>query len=643
MSVPRRSLTATSSCWPPCALGLDLDLEVQRVADQAVLARRQVLDPGVAGVGGVVEDGDRALHQEQRGGVLEAKSVERVLRIHRLVVDGDLRALDPLAEDREHRRLLPGQAHGRLDRVLEQLAGLKALRRRGDPLLQVDLPFPEVGLGDRRRRGGSGRHGRHHPTASELPLGRPHAGLIGPGELLGILHLLAVDLGPERGIQLGLDERARDVERLVEVHGERDRTARDQRQPDVVPVVVGRVLDDRPALKERPLLLAQDQPVAGLPDRRRGDVCDAHPTLARPLEPERHGLLLGVVAGGQDLERLAQLGVESFVEQLDPLDLVQRERPQSLLGHQVQVLDLDHLVLVGGLLLRLDAEDGAGDSGRCGDLDPLAPDLAEQPAEARAGRQVDAEALERLGDRVARVVGHRRDLAAVEVLDDQALEQVVDVVGLEAEVEPGVPLDLAVALEVADATRVEDQCGQRQGRHLTDDRPAFGLGGLDGRDEQCQDGKRADDALHHLRPQGAGMGEGSCRTGSTHAPYHLLRSGPRRFPFYSRRRQVGCRVFRTMRIENRPPHRSPQVWGGTQQRSGIPLLTALSWPTRQAPARASPAMWGLRPLGKAISRHAPPSIVRGRKTQCKPPLRSRSSSSISRGSARSSGGAVPGI
>jgi hypothetical protein len=121
----------------------------------------------------------------------------------------------------------------------------------------------------------------------------------------------------------------------------------------------------------------------------------------------------------------------------------------------------------------------------------------------------------------------------------------------------------------------------------------------------------------------------------------LMRAGPRRFPFYSRRRRSGVVFSKRSRIENRPPHRSPQVWGGTQQRSGIPLVTARSWPSRQAPARASPALWGLRPLGRAISRHAPPSIVRERKIQCSPPLRFRSSSSIFRGSARSSGGAVP--
>ena len=49
----------------------DLGAQVDGVGDQAFLLGLQVEDAGVAGVVAALEDGDRALHQVQAGGVLE--------------------------------------------------------------------------------------------------------------------------------------------------------------------------------------------------------------------------------------------------------------------------------------------------------------------------------------------------------------------------------------------------------------------------------------------------------------------------------------------------------------------------------------------------------------------------------------------
>ena len=200
---------------------------------------------------------------------------------------------------------------------------LPALGRRRRRPASRSIAWPvlgDVGLGRRPRRG-RGRHGRQHPAASAWPLGgRPAPAVFGRLEL-------ARPPGPARRSAAAARRRAparprpRDVERLVEVHGERDRPAADQRQLHAVPVLLGRVLDDRPALQERRLLVVEHQPVAGLPDRRLLDIADADLALALADEAELDRLLVGVVAGGQHGQGLAQLGVELLVGQLDAADL----------------------------------------------------------------------------------------------------------------------------------------------------------------------------------------------------------------------------------------------------------------------------------------------------------------------------------
>ena len=68
---------------------------------------------------------------------------------------------------------------------------------------------------------------------------------------------------------------------------------------------------------------------------------------------------------------------------------------------------------------------------------------------------------ERLGQRVLRGIRHHADVPAVEVLQDEALEDVVDLRGLEAQFAPGVAADRALVLEIADAAGKEDDLAHR--------------------------------------------------------------------------------------------------------------------------------------------------------------------------------------
>ena len=76
--------------------------------------------------------------------------------------------------------------------------------------------------------------------------------------------------------------------------------------------------------------------------------------------------------------------------------------------------------------------------------------------------QVDGEDFERPLDGGVAVVADGGDVAAAQVLQHHALEQVVDVLDGEGQVDAGVALDLALALEVADAAGEQHHLRDRQ-------------------------------------------------------------------------------------------------------------------------------------------------------------------------------------
>ena len=71
-------------------------------------------------------------------------------------------------------------------------------------------------------------------------------------------------------------------------------------------------------------------------------------------------------------------------------------------------------------------------------------------------RQVDANVCQRLGERVFAAVADGRDSSAAYVLQDHALEQVVDVLDVELHFDLGVAVDLAGVLEKGHARAEHD-------------------------------------------------------------------------------------------------------------------------------------------------------------------------------------------
>ncbi len=446
-------------------------------------------------------------------GVLHAHAVERVLRQHVRVVDAEAFDLDGVGDDRDHRRALPRQADA-ADRVLEQLAHVRRRRQRRDRGGGVE--FAErlhlVGRRERAavrveplgRRGGRRRGGhlsgqlapRHAPAA---PAGRAGGGRGRGGRASREVDAArqaqprVVRLGRQARVEFRLHGRPRHVERAVQVLDEADRPPADEAELHVGPVAVGLILDDRPPLqlrltglrpragaallfararralfsgrrirRRRRLVVArQDQSIARLPHRRLDHVPHAHAPLALPAEVDRHRLLVLIARLGQRGQCPLQLFAQGRVLQLQRTHLVEFHRADAGRPDEVQDPDLDDLPLLrvaGRLALLLDAEDRALHLGRLdaeAERDLRAAELAEQFGQRRVARDVDLEAAQRLGDRVLARVGDRRDLPVVEVLEDEALEDVVDLLRLEPQLGRAVAPDGAEVLEVADAAGEE--------------------------------------------------------------------------------------------------------------------------------------------------------------------------------------------
>jgi hypothetical protein len=92
----------------------------------------------------------------------------------------------------------------------------------------------------------------------------------------------------------------------------------------------------------------------------------------------------------------------------------------------------------------------------------VAADLLHDLGESGVIVQIDSEAGERLRDRFPAVIAYRRHTAAIEILQNHALEKVVDIRLGKGEIDAGIALDFAATGEVADAAVEEDYSRHRQ-------------------------------------------------------------------------------------------------------------------------------------------------------------------------------------
>ena len=203
-----------------------------------------------------LEDGDRALRQVRPVRVLELEAEQRVLGLHGRVVDADPRALDVLVDDRQQGRLLPGQRRpaGRSRTGRSRPAGWpspptataargpcrccsssadfarrtrRRLRRRSlQPTCRSRSPRPRPSARPGAARRGppppaaAAAAGRRTPRVRALPRRRRPA-----ASRSRLREPAVVGRRPQRGEQLRLDRRPRHVQRVVQVHLERDRPA----------------------------------------------------------------------------------------------------------------------------------------------------------------------------------------------------------------------------------------------------------------------------------------------------------------------------------------------------------------------------------------------------------------------------------
>ncbi len=126
------------------------------------------------------------------------------------------------------------------------------------------------------------------------------------------------DAGLEELEVLGLDERAVKIHGRVEVHLEGDGAAGDQGEADLVPVAVGGVFDQSPALEDG--FVGEVETVGGFPDGGFKEIADADGAGAFAFEVDGDGLALGVSGSGNEGEGFGELFLEAGIEDGDIAD-----------------------------------------------------------------------------------------------------------------------------------------------------------------------------------------------------------------------------------------------------------------------------------------------------------------------------------
>ena len=142
---------------------------------------------------------------------------------------------------------------------------------------------------------------------------------------------------------------------------------------------------------------------------------------------------------------MIQFPLQLRIEEAQAPNLGQVDAPNPPVGHQVEVG-------VSGVLAAgpgFHPHDGSANPLGGEQLHHLSPHLSQDLSHTGMSRQIYGEALQSSSQRISGGIGHLRDLAAVQVLDHQALEKIVDVFCLEVHIEVGAAGNGSLPLEVA--------------------------------------------------------------------------------------------------------------------------------------------------------------------------------------------------
>ena len=438
---------------------LDDDLLVERIGQQARLADREAREARIADIGDVASfvaliEGDDARRQARFAVVGQADRGQRVTRGGVGLIERETRRRHLPVDDRDRQ----GAAVLDADRARE----LEDHLRGG--IARLDLFGSRGHLGRRRRRWRHGGRPDRTLLLRAIGRGRRHCQR-GFGALLVGRDTAAIDTRHQPAGNLDRYFGAGHVVGVVESLVERHRPARHEREFDVLPILAAQILDDGPALQARARggrIGAEGEAVGGLPDRHLDDVGHAHRALALPAHREVDGArVLGTVPLDGD-QRLADLVAQRGIGELQVLCVFEDELLQAAVGVERDPRALHRALVVGQRdAVLLDRHDAAGDRTASAHRD-LSPLQGLQQLGRRTQRiLVERKVLERLRQRFATRQAEPAHAALV-VIDDQALQHVVDLAERHRELQGRVALDARLVFEIAETARGEHDPLQRE-------------------------------------------------------------------------------------------------------------------------------------------------------------------------------------
>src|SRR5262249_51041945 len=136
------------------------------------------------------------------------------------------------------------------------------------------------------------------------------------------------------------------------------------------------------------------------------------------------------MAQSEHFKRFAKIPLQLRTAELDALHVAKLDSAKPLVGQEIKLLYFDDLILHHRPVLFFNSDNDSlysGGSVRKVELHSLTSDLAEELAHGRIAGQVDGEALQSLVNGITVIVVHCADPAARSVLQDQAFEQIIDV------------------------------------------------------------------------------------------------------------------------------------------------------------------------------------------------------------------------